>query len=81
CLENRVFAVTANRIGRETRGDDDFIFTGKSQITCVNGNILSTGPTEKICANTIDIDVHHADNKSVNPYNDLLKDRREDFYF
>jgi len=80
CLENRVFAITANRIGREIRGDDDFIFTGKSQITCVNGNILSTAPIEKLCLNTIDIDIHHADNKSINPYNDLLKDRREDFY-
>jgi len=81
CLENRVFAVTANRIGRETRGDDDFTFTGRSQITCVTGNILLSGPIAAMCANTIDIDIHHADNKSINPYNDLLKDRREDFYF
>ncbi|MCX6224191.1 MAG: acyltransferase [Bacteroidia bacterium] len=80
CLENRIFAVTANRIGRETREDDDFIFTGKSQITCVNGNILSTAPTAQLCVNTIDIDIHHADNKSINPFNDLLKDRREEFY-
>ncbi|TSA34179.1 MAG: acyltransferase [Porphyromonadaceae bacterium] len=80
CLENRVFAITANRIGRETRGDDDFTFTGSSQITCVNGNILSAATTEKLCVNTIDIDIHHADNKSVNQYNDLFKDRRIDFY-
>ncbi|MFA6482251.1 MAG: nitrilase-related carbon-nitrogen hydrolase, partial [Bacteroidales bacterium] len=80
CLENRVFAVTANRIGQEIRGDDDFQFTGKSQITCVNGNILSSGHMSKICVNTMDIDIHHADNKSINSYNDLLKDRRQDFY-
>jgi predicted amidohydrolase len=80
CLENRVFAVTSNRIGRETREDDDFIFTGRSQITCVNGNVLSTGPIDKLCVNTIDIDIHHADNKSINPYNDLIEDRRKDFY-
>jgi len=80
CLENRVFAITANRIGREIRGDDDFWFTGRSQITCVNGNILSAAPTEQLCVNTMDIDIYHADNKSINPYNDLLKDRREDFY-
>jgi len=80
CLENRVFAITANRIGRETRGDDDFQFTGRSQITSVNGNILLSGPTEKISVNIIDIGIHHADNKTVNPYNDLLRDRREDFY-
>lgn len=80
CLENRVFAVTANRIGREARGDDDFTFTGRSQVTCVNGNILSTAPIGEICAETIDIDIHHADNKSINPLNDLLKDRRVDYY-
>ena len=80
CLENRVFAITANRVGRETRGDDDFTFTGKSQVTCVNGNILSAAPMGKPCVETIGIDIHHADNKSINPYNDLLKDRREDFY-
>jgi predicted amidohydrolase len=81
CLENRVFAITANRIGRETRGDDDFHFTGKSQITCVNGNILSTAPMGTAVADTIEIDIHHADNKSINPFNNLLLDRREDFYF
>jgi predicted amidohydrolase len=80
CLENRVFAVTANRTGRETRGDDDFHFTGRSQITCVNGNILSSAPMGQTCLDTIDIDIHHADNKHVNPNNDLLKDRRENFY-
>lgn len=80
CMENRVFAVTANRIGQEIRGEDNFTYTGKSQITCVNGNILSTAPANMVCVKTIQVDVHHADDKSINPYNDLLKDRREDFY-
>ncbi len=80
CLENRVFAVTANRIGRETRGEDDFTFTGRSQITCVNGNVLSTAPVAETAARTIAIEIHHADNKSINPHNDLIKDRRPDFY-
>ena len=41
CLENRVYAITANRIGREKRGEDNFIFTGGSQITSYDGEILS----------------------------------------
>ncbi|TDL99923.1 MAG: acyltransferase [Flavobacteriaceae bacterium] len=41
CLENRIFAITANRIGNEKRGEDDFTFIGKSQITAPGGAILS----------------------------------------
>lgn len=81
CLENRVFAVTANRIGRDIRGEDDFTFTGQSQITAFNGNILSSGHASKADSSTTDIDVHQADNKMINPFNDLINDRREYFYF
>ena len=81
CLENRVFAVTANRIGRDIRGEDDFTFTGQSQITAFNGNILSSGHASKADSSTTDIDVHQADNKMINPFNDLINDRRENFYF
>lgn len=80
CLENRIFAITANRIGRETRGNDDFNFTGRSQITGFDGTILSSAPLDKHYAKTIGIDIHNADNKSINPYNDLIGDRRKDFY-
>ncbi|MDD4646184.1 MAG: hypothetical protein PHY99_09370, partial [Bacteroidales bacterium] len=81
CLENRVFAVTANRIGQETRGDDDFVFTGRSQIAGVFGEILSSAPAESAFVGTVNIDNHLADSKSLNPNNDLFNDRREDFYF
>ena len=46
CLENRVYAITANRIGTETRGSDHFVFTGRSQITSVDGTILSSAPED-----------------------------------
>ena len=48
CLENRVFAVTANRIGQEKRGEDDFQFTGASQIISYDGKVLSSAPNDKI---------------------------------
>ena len=80
CLENRVFAVTANRIGREVRGDDHFNFTGGSQVTGFDGTILSAAPTDKTCVKTVDIDIHNADNKLINPFNDLIGDRRKDYY-
>ncbi|MFX0094313.1 MAG: nitrilase-related carbon-nitrogen hydrolase [Candidatus Hodarchaeota archaeon] len=80
CLSNRVFAVTANRIGRECRGEDDFTFTGTSQITAHNGDILAFAPQDKEAVKFVDIDVEKARNKFVTEYNDVFKDRRVDFY-
>lgn len=80
CLENRVFAVTANRIGNEKRRKDDFTFTGRSQITSFDGKILSSAPKDKIFTDTVEIDITKANNKMINEYNDILKDRRGEFY-
>lgn len=80
CLENRIFVVTANRIGNEQRGEDDFTFTGRSQITSVDGKILSSAPKNKKSVAIVEIDPVKADDKMINKYNDLLKDRRTEFY-
>ena len=80
CLENRVFAVTANRVGNEKRGKDNFTFTGGSQITSFDGKILSSAPKDKTSMDIVKIDITKADNKMLNDYNDVLKDRREGFY-
>lgn len=80
CLENKVFAVTANRVGTERRGDDIFSFTGKSQITSVDGEILASGPQNEPSISMVEIDEKRAENKSINPYNDLFEDRRKEFY-
>jgi predicted amidohydrolase len=81
CLENRLFAVTANRIGRERRAEDDFTFTGASQITSYKGEILRSGPQDRVLVETADIDVERARDKKITPYNDLLSDRRVEFYW
>ncbi|MEJ2251682.1 MAG: nitrilase-related carbon-nitrogen hydrolase [Candidatus Lokiarchaeota archaeon] len=80
CLENRVFAITANRIGEEIRGVDNFKFTGGSQITSYDGEILSSAPTDKNSTGFFQIDVSKARNKNLNEYNNLIKDRRKEFY-
>jgi predicted amidohydrolase len=80
CIENRVFAVTANRIGNEKRGKDDFTFTGQSQITSFDGKILSSAPENKTSIDVVDIDITKANNKMITEYNDVLKDRRGEFY-
>ncbi|TFF96094.1 MAG: acyltransferase [Promethearchaeota archaeon] len=80
CLENRVFAITANRTGTEKRGEDDFSFTGQSQITSQKGEILSSAPKDQPYVDILEIDENLADNKDLNEYNNLFKDRRSDCY-
>ena len=80
CLENRIFAITANRIGNEKRGEDDFTFTGASQITAFNGEVLSSAPLNTPSVSIVEIEPEKALNKSINPYNDLLAQVRPEFY-
>ncbi len=81
CVSNRVFAVTCNRIGYEQRGEDNFTFTGASQITAPNGDILSSAPFEQESVAVVEIDIEKARNKNLNEYNNLISDRKKEFYF
>ncbi len=80
CLENRLFAVTANRTGSEARGGKTFRYTGKSQITGPNAQILLRAGSDGDEAGVYDIDITNARNKRLNPHNDLFGDRRTNFY-
>lgn len=81
CLENRVFSVTANRIGSEERGGKKRLtYIGQSEIVSPRGAILFRAPSDQEDLCVLSIDPHEARNKSLNPYNDLLRDRRTDFY-
>ncbi len=80
CLENRIYAVTANRIGEEIRGEDNFVFTGASQITSYDGQILSSAPVDKIYSGFAEIDIEKVRDKKLNNFNDIFEDRRKDFY-
>ncbi len=80
CIENRVFAVTANRAGSEKRGREELTFTGNSQIVNPKGEILSKASAEddKVCV--IEIDPSLAKDKRVTPNNHIFEDRRTNFY-
>ncbi len=80
CLVNRVFAVTCNRIGNEARGEDNFTFTGGSQIISYKGELLSTAPKDQPHIDFVEIDVTQGRDKNLNKYNDIIKDRRTEFY-
>ena len=81
CLENRLYAVTANRIGTESRKNDQSLrFIGMSQIVSPSGEIILRASEDKEELLIAELDPHAAQNKSINPYNDLFKDRRPELY-
>lgn len=81
CLENRVFSITANRIGSEERGGKKRLtYIGQSEIVSPRGAILSRAPSDEDSLRVLYIDPLQARDKSLNPYNHLLSDRRTHFY-
>ena len=80
CLENRFFAVTANRTGTETQGGTSLHFTGNSQITGPDGSILCRGGEASEESGVVEIDPTLARNKAINPYNDIFGSRRIEYY-
>jgi predicted amidohydrolase len=81
CLENRVYAVTANRTGTENRKEGDALtFIGKSEIVSPKGEILVRAPEDKDALLIKEIDPSEARDKALNPFNDVLKDRRPGVY-
>ena len=81
CLENRVFAITANRIGSERRGGKKRLtYIGQSEIVDPKGRILFRAPRNQETLKILEINPREARHKSLNRYNNLLLDRRTDLY-
>jgi len=81
CLENRVYAVTANRIGTEQRKEGGALtFIGQSQITSPKGEILVRAGADEEMLMTVEIDLSLSRDKKLNKFNDLFKDRRTELY-
>jgi predicted amidohydrolase len=80
CIENRVFAVTANRTGREDRGGLAIGFTGRSQVLDPGGQVLAAADMAEERLAVVEVDLEAARRKKINPYNDVLADRRPEHY-
>ena len=80
CLENGVYAVTANRVGVEERVGRRIQFTGMSQITGHRGDVLHRASADEQEVGIVAIDLTLADDKSYNSYNHRIHDRRIDLY-
>jgi predicted amidohydrolase len=79
-LENRVFTVTTNRCGLEKRPQGEIKFTGKSQIVAPNGDLLYRATSQRETLHIMDIDPTDAHDKSITALNDVLADRRPEYY-
>jgi predicted amidohydrolase len=79
-VENGVFTITANRIGREERVGRQFAFSGNSQILNPQGEILAQAGNETIEVAVVEIEPKAALNKMITPANHLLRDRRPEIY-
>lgn len=81
CLENRVFAVTCNRIGSEARGGKERLtYIGQSEVVTPKGVIRHRASHDGEELTIIDINPAEARDKTLNRYNDLFGDRRMSLY-
>jgi len=79
-IENKVFTITANRIGEEHLKQNKLKFTGESQMTDPAGRVLYRGPKDKETVQIMTIDPEMAVDKHISPRNDLFVDRRPGLY-
>lgn len=80
CVENGIFAITANRTGVEEKENVRLSFTGASQVVDPKGRILTGADESSDGVWTVDIDPALARDKKVTPGNHLFEDRRTEFY-
>jgi len=80
CIENRIFAITCNRVGTETHGGRSLRFTGRSQVVDPHGAVLVRASASAEELQLVAIDPHAADDKRMTPHNDVLADRRPELY-
>ncbi|MBC8412630.1 MAG: acyltransferase [Nitrospira sp.] len=81
CLENRVAALTANRVGTEDRtSGNPLTFIGNSEIVSAQGKILTRASMADEEIITAKLNPADSRNKSLNQYNNLFTDRRPGIY-
>ncbi len=79
-LENRIFTITANRTGFEKNGRLINKFTGHSQVTGTKGDLLLQASEKEEYIRVVEIETEEANDKSVTASNDLIADRRPEYY-
>ena len=80
CIENLVFAVTANRYGTEERPHGELTFTGQSQIVAPKGALVHRSRPDRDDLYVAPVDISLARDKKIAERNDVIADRRPEFY-
>ncbi len=80
-LENRVFTITANRVGREENQGVSLYFTGQSQVSGTLGEVLTRLDETSETVTTVSFDPAKALDKSSTARNNAFLDRRPEMYF
>ncbi len=75
-LSNRLYVVTANRIGSER----ELTFTGMSTIADPQGRVLAQASRTREEVSTVEIDISLARSKQITSRNDIFADRRPEQY-
>jgi predicted amidohydrolase len=79
-LENRVFTITANRTGVETRPGGSVPFTGRSQIVAPSGQVMVAAGKRDETARAVTCDLALARDKALTGITHLWRSRRPKFY-
>jgi predicted amidohydrolase len=79
-VENRVFIITSNRIGKDANGGKELTFTGQSVMLNPKGNYLHRASDNSEECFITDINPADALNKKMTDYNSIFEDLRRDMY-
>jgi predicted amidohydrolase len=79
-IENKIYLAIANRVGTESRENENLIFNGKSAVYDYNGNAiaLASDNIEEIIY--AEIEPEKTRDKSFNEFNNIDRDRRPEMY-
>jgi predicted amidohydrolase len=81
CLENRVYGITANRIGEESRKEGQSLrFIGQSLIASPEGNVIVKASENEEVLMVANIKPELARDKSLTSFNNIFNDRRPEMY-
>lgn len=80
CIENLVFAITANRYGTERRPHGEITFTGQSQIVAPKGKVLHRSVPDRDDLHIVSVDIALARDKRIAMQNNIVDNRRPEFY-